>query len=261
MCSSIEAGGSAIFAWLWRNCVEMAVCSTSCYLFLSVMVTSHCWPFLHNYPCYLSNWHCLSLALTVEVSNAWCARWWTRFLSLCSCVFVLVFFQFYFVVLPKLIGENVLFFFLVVFKRWAVRPNSWSVFLYLHTAFPSFFFLLFYAPVKWHDFFFFKKYPKLIFSPEQYNNKCKAHLSCDQCIFLIWRNMPSGADLTVKAEVKRIFVGSVIQTVLWSVKFHHRTRSFFQCDFASKSFIRVRRRALWRAMFRQSPGVVSAMIM
>lgn len=66
VCSSIEAGGSAILrdtgviVWKWPCVLPPVTC-------LSVMVTSHCWPFLYNYPCYLSNWHCLSLALTVEV--------------------------------------------------------------------------------------------------------------------------------------------------------------------------------------------------
>lgn len=82
VCSSMEAGGSAILrdtgviVWKWPCVLPLVTC-------FSVMVTSHCWPFLYNYPCYLSNWHCLSLALTVEVLNAWCA--W-RFISLCSRV-------------------------------------------------------------------------------------------------------------------------------------------------------------------------------
>lgn len=72
VCSSIEAGGSAILrdtcviVWKWLCVLPLVTC-------LSVMVTSHCWPFPYNYPCYLSNWHCLSLALIVEVLNAWCA--------------------------------------------------------------------------------------------------------------------------------------------------------------------------------------------
>lgn len=85
ICFSIEAGGSAILrdtgviVWKWPCVLPLVTC-------LRVMVTSHCWPFLYNYPCYLSNWHCLSLALTVEALNAWCAWWWLCFLSLCSCV-------------------------------------------------------------------------------------------------------------------------------------------------------------------------------
>lgn len=68
--STIEAGGSAILrdtgviVWKWPCVLPLVTCS-------SVMVTSHCWPFLYNYPCYLSNWHCLSLTLTVEALNAW----------------------------------------------------------------------------------------------------------------------------------------------------------------------------------------------
>lgn len=83
-CSSIEAGGSAILCdtgvivWKWPCVLPLVTCS-------SVMVTSQCWPFLYNYPCYLGNWHCLSLGLTLEVLNAWCAQWWTHFLCLCSC--------------------------------------------------------------------------------------------------------------------------------------------------------------------------------
>lgn len=58
VCASIETGGSAILCdtgvivWKWPCVLPLVTC-------LSVMVTSHCWPFLYNYPCYLSNWHCL----------------------------------------------------------------------------------------------------------------------------------------------------------------------------------------------------------
>lgn len=70
MSVSIEAGDSAILCdtgvivLKWPCVLPLVTC-------LSVMVTSHCWPFLYNYPCYLGNWHCLSLALTLEVLNAW----------------------------------------------------------------------------------------------------------------------------------------------------------------------------------------------
>lgn len=51
---------TGVIVWKWPQVLPLVTCS-------SVMVTSHCWPFLYNYPCYLSNWHCLSLALAVEV--------------------------------------------------------------------------------------------------------------------------------------------------------------------------------------------------
>lgn len=65
ICFSFEAGGSAILCdtgvivFKWPRVLPLVTC-------LSVMVTSHCWPFLYNYPCYLSNWHCLS-HLLIEV--------------------------------------------------------------------------------------------------------------------------------------------------------------------------------------------------
>lgn len=87
---SIEAGRSAILrdtgviVWKWPCVLPLVTC-------LSVMVTSHCWPFLYNYPCYLSNWHCLSLALTVEVFKRLVCM--TRFLSLCSDILISYFTQ------------------------------------------------------------------------------------------------------------------------------------------------------------------------
>lgn len=39
-------GDTGVIAWKWSCVLPPVTCS-------SVMVTSHCWPFLHNYPCRL----------------------------------------------------------------------------------------------------------------------------------------------------------------------------------------------------------------
>lgn len=166
ICFSIEAGGSAILrdtgviVWKWPCVLPLVTC-------LRVMVTSHCWPFLYNYPCYLSNWHCLSLALTVEALNAWCAWWWLCFLSLCSCVISHSFTQ-----TDK--RECVLFFF--PFSGWAVRPNYWSVFC-IHTQLSFFsFFLSLYSMHQWNY--------RLLLTPWF---TASVHIRCDHSISLIWR--------------------------------------------------------------------------
>lgn len=139
--SSIEAGGSAILrdtgviVWKWPCVLPLVTC-------LSVMVTSHCGPFLYNYPCYLSNWHCLSLALTVEVLNAWCAWWWTRFLSLCS-------WDVLFHILLKLIRENVFFFFFSGF--WALSCTTKFLKCVCIRTQLSLLSFLFYSMHQWND--------------------------------------------------------------------------------------------------------------
>lgn len=128
MCSSFKAGGSAIFCdigvivWKWPCVLPLVTCS-------SVMVTSHCWPFLYNYPCYLSNWHYLSLALTIEVLNICCAWWWTHILTL-----------WFLIVLLKL--KECLFFSLLWFLGvLSIELNDQILEMCLcwHVAFPSFF--------------------------------------------------------------------------------------------------------------------------
>lgn len=96
----------------------------------------------------------------------------------------------FFIVLLKLMSRvNVFFLFffsLRGFECWAVRPNSWSVFLFTH-SFPFFLSFLFYAPMKQPFIFFWH----LDFPPEKYNNKWKAHIRYDYCISLAWINCKS----------------------------------------------------------------------
>lgn len=70
--TSTRAPDSCHISWQWCNCMEMVVCSTSCYL-LNVMVTSHCWPFLYNYPRYLIGiaW-VLMVILSCSCFTHWC---------------------------------------------------------------------------------------------------------------------------------------------------------------------------------------------
>lgn len=140
VCSSHEAGGSAIWrdtgviVWKWPCVLPLVTCS-------SVMVTSHCWPFLYNYPCYLSNWHCLSLALTLEVLNVWCAWCYPRFLGLCR--FVIFHFIFYSNWWVFLVFLGVL-----SIELYDQIP---AVCLYSHTTFP---FFSFYSMHQWNETFF-----------------------------------------------------------------------------------------------------------
>lgn len=145
---------TGVIVWKWPCVLPLVTC-------LSVMVTSHCWPFLYNYPCYLilSNWHCLSHALAVEVLNAWCAWWWTRFVVVCVC-FCFVFHSFTQTYKRECVF---LFFSFSSFERLSCTTKFLKcVFVFTH-SFPFFLSFFILCTSKMTDFVF----NTLIFTPEQ----------------------------------------------------------------------------------------------